>query len=65
MGEGVGMLVLEEFEYVQKCGVIIYGEIVGYGSNCDVSYMIVFLKDGSGVVVVMEMVIVEVGIMLE
>lgn len=62
MGEGAGMLVLEELEHAQKRGATIYGEIVGYGSNCDASHMTAPLKDGSGAAAAMEMAIAEAGI---
>ncbi len=56
------MLVLEELEHAQKRGATIYGEIVGYGSNCDASHMTAPLKDGSGAAAAMEMAIAEAGI---
>ena len=62
MGDGAGILLLEELEHALNRGAKIYGEIVGYGSTCDAYHITAPCPDGEGAANAIEMAMSEAGI---
>lgn len=62
LGEGAGILVLEELEHALKRNAKIYAEVVGYASNCDAHHITAPLEDGSGASRCMKLAMADAGI---
>lgn len=65
MGDGAGILILEELEHAKARGAKIYAEVVGYGATGDAYHMTAPAPDGSGGARAMEIAMQEAGIQPE
>ncbi len=62
LGDGAGVLVLEEYEHARARGAKIYCEIAGFGYNSDAYHMTMPVADGSGAARCMQLAMKDAGI---
>ncbi|CAG0918163.1 unnamed protein product [Notodromas monacha] len=65
MGEGAGVMVLEELNHAKNRGAEILGEILGYGMSADANHLTAPREDGEGVMACMRKAVSEAKLPLE
>lgn len=65
LGDGAGVLVLEEYEHARARGASIYAEVAGFGYNSDAYHMTMPVADGSGAGKCMKLALKDAGLNAE